>query len=321
MVPHEGKWEGWQEVDKWKAFMKKLSVDILNPRWSFGQHLKNFYSVVSKITKAAKILGKTSLNAPPAVLVRNYDNFCKAHLDYGPYIWVPWAITIYFEDWFINQLKRRFDDWEDIYEKVASISHPIQTQKMIEEVWRWKLSNGKPEGLGKIARKYNYLSLYSYNFKPWTRKEILRQAQPLSQAKKRLREAQEFRRSNRLNFIRVYKRLKRADPKLAKAAYVIHNYVWLRTERIDMYKYPKQFAQPFYRNLEKRFRWKYGWSLHLTYDEMMKTLREGKCPISIKELEKRHKNFYVGYITSKKSVLTSDLKQREKFLEKTLGKN
>ena len=104
------------------------------------------------------------------------------------------------------------------------------------------------------------------------------------------------------------------DKLLYKVARTIHEYIFLRTERIDVYKEVLMAVGPFYRRIEKELHLPRGWAAHLSYEEIIKALEKKKLP-NIKDLSNREHHQYVVYITQKGTKIISNPKEQLKFLK------
>lgn len=320
-IPYKGKWEAWYPVKPMERFMEKLGRSILKRGWKWENHLKQFYRAAGNLRKIGEILQKTSGTTSRQGLLRNYKALIKAYRDYALFIWQPWSITIFLENWFTRELQKRHKDWQKIYETIARSSETIQTQRMIEEVWKWKIkktAGGGQRGIDAIVKKFAFLGAYSVNDKVWNKKDILRQSGSLINCEDKLRDAREQRAKNKKAVEQVVKRLREDNKLLAKAAQVINGYVWLRTERVDEYKRAMVLCAHFYRRLEKEFGWPFGFAAHLSMREVINALSNGIVP-SLREMQKRDRLQYVVYMTARQTIIIADKKMRERFLKRILG--
>jgi phosphohistidine swiveling domain-containing protein len=135
---------------------------------------------------------------------------------------------------------------------------------------------------------------------------------------RRLQEARAHRVKSRRAFDVLHKRLQRDDALLAKVAEVIHEYVWLRTERIDVLKKALVCSGEFFRWIERMNNWEFGCAVHTTRDELYGVLR-GEVNLDPAELRARHKDGYVAHITPERTRVITDPEEQKKFIAEHLG--
>ncbi len=319
MAPRSGKWEAWHPQPQFNRFMEILGREIIAPDYSIKKYTNQFNVLTRQILHSAKILGSVSYAAPLSQWLIQYKDFQNIFLRFGEHVvWQPWSITYFVEDWMTHRLQKYFDDWQAMYDIIARAPKPYQTQRMIEAVWGWRANKGTPAALDIIVKRYQYLGVYSINHSVWTKRGVLQQAGSLKNAEAQLRHAQTERKKTQRLFRNVYYALCKKDSLLARVAEAVHVFVWLRTERIDVYKKVTTLIQPFYRQLEKRLGWETGWSAHLTVQEMELLLR-GRTPVTRDELKRRHERGYIGYVHKDGSEVISDPREQKRFLKNIIG--
>jgi phosphoenolpyruvate synthase/pyruvate phosphate dikinase len=315
----KGKWEAWFVADEFESMMKQLGEKVLQKNWTLPDHLKKFTQSTKTREQVVARLVKISKTATHRELLKGYLGLFPAYADFTLFIWMPWAITYFLEDWFVKRLKARQRDWQRIYEILAKPPRPIQMQQMIEDVWRWKLKGGGKPDLEKLVNKWRHLGVYSVSDKPWEARDLLQQASPFRDLASQLQKVEDEQRRAKQDIRKTIIMLRKHDALLGKVAEVINTYVWLRTERVDAYRKVRFLLQPFYRRLEKDFGWNYGLAGNLTYEEVVAALTIGKTP-SISEMRARERDSYITYYTKKRTLVISDIKKRNKFIERIIGK-
>lgn len=318
-VSEHGKMAACYKEEEFGELLKKLGKEVLNEKWALSDHLKQFQTARKKLFAAAAACSRAGeRRAPARVLLELYERLLSAHHEFVLYIWQPWGITFFLEEWFTERLKERYpNEWEKMYEVVARPSKAIQVQRMMEALWEWRLGGRKPEQIKKIAQRFGYLGGYSANAQPWTAEEIEQQAGEGDDAQQ-LREARLYRAQNRRAFRSLHKRLEREDPLLAKVAFVIHEYVWLRTERIDVYKKSMVSTAEFFRWIERMQGWEMGWAVHTTRAELTAVLH-GESTVSREELRARSVQGYVTHVTTQRTRVITNARDRAQFLAEHLG--
>ena len=317
LLPHEGKAEGWIIQPAFNRLMTQMGSNMVKKSWNIQSHVRLFEQTSHRLLRAARSLGSVSNSAPLSEYLKRYRIFQKLLLQHGIFVWQPWSITYFVEDYMVTQLQKYFDNWQELYDIIARAPKPYQIQRMFEAVWR-NTTKGKVKNLKKIVAQFKYLGVYSINHQSWTERDILKQVGSLRNADERLKEAQAERHKTKRLFLRAYKEIENKNNLLARVAETVHIYVWLRTERIDRYKQAIMLVQPFYRKLEKRMEWKRGWGAHLTVHEIERLL-QGKTSITGRELKYRHEHGYIAYISQEGTTIISDPQEQKIFLKNTIG--
>jgi phosphohistidine swiveling domain-containing protein len=318
-VPEHGKMAAWYKEEEFGRLLNMLGKEVLDSRWMLADHLRQFQIARKKLFAAVRACERaTQRRAPSQTLLSLHKRLMEAHHDFVLFIWQPWGITFFLEQWFVGRLKERYaDEWEQMYEAVARPSKAIQTQRMIEAVWEWRLRGRNSKQMQKIVQKFGYLGGYSANAHLWTAEHIIEQAGEGDDAK-RLREARSYRAKNRRAFQSLQRRLQQENTLLAKVAEVIHEYVWLRTERIDAYKKSMVCTAGFFRWMEKVVGWEDGWSVHATTCELYAALN-GQAVVGSEELRARAEEGYVAHITQQQTRVITGVQERQQFLVEHLG--
>lgn len=289
-IPHKEKQEGWYRDDEFFTLTERLGKSLLRPSFNLEGHVRDFNNISTRYIRAASELGRISENTPLKKALIKYRSYYLAAYPFAQFIWIPMAITYWLENWFLSELKKSFSNWNMLYESVAIPSNPSQTNKLVEALLTWKLQGGSKEKFEKIYEKYNYLGSYSVSDPVWSRQELLNNVKGARNPRKILEEARLARKRARARAYRTFVIL-RAYPRMAKAAKLIHMYVWLRTARIDVYKLTMVRASKFYRRFEREFTLPSGWARDLTMQEIERAIQNGTLPSS-SELKLRAKNEY-----------------------------
>ncbi len=319
VTPEHGKNMAWYKEEEFGVLLRRLGESVLDDTWVLSAHINSFQKARKRLLVAVHACARAGeRRAPSRVLLDVHKRLLDAHSEFVLFIWQPWSITFFLEEWFMNRLKERYpSEWESMNEVVACTSKAIQVQRMAEAVWKWKLHGEPLEQMKNIVQRFGYLAGYSANALPWKAEEIVQQAGEGDEAQ-RLREARLHRAKGRRAFDALHKRLKHEDVLLAKVAEVIHEYVWLRTERIDVLKKAFVYSAPFFRWVERMNNWEFGWSVHTTREELYGVLR-GKVSLDREELRKRHEDGYVVHMTTERTRVITDTEEQKQFIAETIG--
>lgn len=315
---HAGKAEGWYRVDEFESTMEQLAREVFKKSWTLKNHVHFFKQSSHRLRNASEDCATTGNKKNKERLTKCYEELVDSYSQFDIFIWFPWGITFFLENWCVEKLRQRYDEWEEIYETIARTDTPITLQRMIEEVWQWNIDGEKPQVLQRIVDQYAFLSGYSVNVPFWTAENILELASPLDNCDKQLKEKKQERKVNSETFQRIYQRVAQDDILLAKVIEVIHEYIWLRTERVDEYKRAMMVSQPFYRYVEQLNDWENGWAAYLSIEEMTNLLNNSST-VSKEDLRKRVTNDPVIHITKEKTIVISDLNVQKRFIEDHLG--
>ena len=315
-VPYAGKWEAWYHEDEFLSFMQDIADAVRAPSWSLAEHLGLFPRAVERVKQSVSALARASASSPAEELLAAYRAYLASWADYVPFIWTPWAITYVLDDWFAEQLKLKFPDGGAMYEALAVSTRPIQMQQCIEALLEWKIHNGAAQELEALRQTFGHLGGYSVNHLYWTTEELLVQIKEFPYPADDLARMRREREEARARVEDVYAQLAR-DPALLNMAKLIHEYIYLRTERIDQYKWALMNAAPFYRALEQRFGLLHGSAADLTNEEVARVLETGAAPAD-DELARRATQYIYIFTRDNATEIISDPEQQKKWVAQHL---
>ncbi len=317
------KWEGWYHEDEFHALMEMYAAVVRSDSWSLEAHSQEFLRDVSLLRDTTLRLidtAKHSFDTPDMLAV--YRAYVDAWNRYHPYIWIPWSITYVLEDWFVQELQKKFSDWQTMYNALAVSTKPIQMQQLIEALLEWKIRGSDTSELKNVVEQFGHLAGYSVNDRYWTEDDLLRQIDSFQNPDEDLTHMRKEREIIKKRVEKVWTTLRHA-PELLRTAKIIHAYVFLRTERADQYKWALTNAAQFYRIFEHNFKLPFGYAGHLTKKEMNDALETRALP-EADELRERAKENYVIFLTPEKTRVIADPKEREAFIQSKipdLGQN
>lgn len=306
-VPREGKWEAWYPEEELRRWMQQVAVEFRTASKQREKHLREFHDSGVALVQAARRLSKEKNSAA-------YEHFFAVGKRFATFIWYPWAVTTQVEPHFILELQEVFPrDWQEIYESLALTPLLSDMQKAERAVWQWRVRGKKPVELKRLAARYGYLGVYSVRHKVWDeaffsrmhrsgdpRVALQKQAKQLRNGKKKIAVA--------LRRLRPYSELQRIG-------LLINDYVWLRTNRADVYRHALAVMQPFYRTLEKKFAWPFGWAAHLTQAEVRRMLGGGRAPSRTIMAGRATSAQYVVWYTPSTTRVIADPREQQTFLK------
>lgn len=320
-VINDGKSEIWFVADEFEEYLRRLGHDFLQPTWTLKEHVKDFEQRRKDLETTIRAAATAAPSAQLAELAQWYDKMIQVYSSFAVFVWYPWAITFFLEEWFREQLQHRYPDkWETMIECVGRTEKRIQMDNMIDAVCEWHLAKGSEQSLQAIADQYGYLNGYSTGHEPWTSQEIIKRAEPLASCEQRLQELPIRTATTKEEYQTLHNRLMHDDPQLSRVADAIHEYIWLRTERIDVYKWSLHASKPFYRRVEELMGWRRGSAVHVTKNEMLNAL-QGKATISNDEIERRLKTEYVVRMTIDDAQVYCSPEEKQHIIAQTIGEN
>ena len=307
----DGKWEAWYVEDEYLKMMHSYADKVCADGWNLDAHLVAFEKDRDYLKATTHDLAQVSSSFSPEKAIEVYQKYSDAWLPYIEYIWIPWAITFVLDEWFQSELVKRYGEerGKEIYEILARCTKPIQMDRCIEELLQWKIDEEPTEQLRIIQQTYGHLGGYSVNDRYWNEDELKELVREFTDPKARLHEKQEARKLSAENADRIFQQLYRDDVWFYEVARTIHEYVFLRTERIDIYKWAAVNAGPFFRAFEEYFSLPPFIGGHLTRDEVLKALTTGEVP-SAQEMEARLKKEYaIHFLHGSARIITEEVER------------
>lgn len=274
-----GRADTYFQKSEWDKLMRKLAKEIFQKNFlpkvlkRFEKDRKNFRKVALRLCRP-EILVKLS----DKELLRRYEELKRAYLQYTYFFWSPWAVNEVVAPWFEKQLKQKFDrkDFEFILESATTPSKHILMEKQKILLLKHKLKGDLKRYLPQHIKNYQWLGVYGLLDGPYTARDFLEQIRGVDSLNY-IKEDKKKIKDNKRNFNLVLSRL-RGQKKLSAVAKLLHEYAWLRTERVDVWREVLFLTQQFYCELEKRIGLAKGQGSHLTYEEVVNFLKRGVIP-------------------------------------------
>lgn len=304
----DGKWEAWYPEEEYMKMMNAFADVVRAPSWNLDTHLVQFEKDCRGLKKATRELANSAASSfSPERALELYQRYSDAWLPYIEYIWIPWAITFVLDEWFQTELAQRYGEakGKEIYEAVARCTKPIQMDRCIEELLQWKTNGEAPEELQRIQETWGHLGGYSVNDCYWTVDELKALIHDVVDPRAELQEKRTTRERARESAQHVLDQIQKDDEKFYEVARTIHEYVFLRTERIDIYKWAAVNAGPFFRALERHFHLPEFICGHLTRDEVIQILTDGTSPDEMDMEERLKKEYAIHFLQTGARIITN----------------
>lgn len=304
---------------EWKKLMKVLAKEFYKDPAFFSKNLKKYKLLKNRVLKASRaIFSKDFKKYSSKKLFLLYKNLFDEIYGYCFFAYFPWALSSEIDPVFKSLLKKKFKkEWESVYNAVTAPAKHNEITLQLIKLLKMKIDGTLEEKLGRHIKQYQWLPVYDFSMDSWTKQDFLNQLKGIRNPKEELLRLKNEQRKNRQHFQSAIKKLK-SDKKLLRMAELIHEYVWLRTDRIDVIRKALFYGQGFFRELEKRLGLKNKESVWMTKEEIKNFLLNNKTP-DLKEINKRAKNNCMLYIRNKKQRLVSEPKEMKKIIEKELG--
>lgn len=275
----KGKHDFYAKEKEWNLLMKKIAKEVFQSGF-LTRNLKKFKNDKNKFRKIAlKLSNRQELKKiTNKELLKRYLDLKKSYLKYTYFFWSPWAINQEVVPWFEKELKKKFpQEAEAIFEIVTTPTKHILMDKQRFWLLRYKIKGKLNQKVINHVEKYQWLGVYSLLDKPWTKKDFLNQIKDIKNPEKYLLKQKKLLSKRRKLFKDALNKLSKY-PKLQRIARILNEYAWFRTERVDVWREVLFLCQPFYRELETRMKLKKNQAPHLTYQEVVDFLGQGKMP-------------------------------------------
>ncbi len=240
-------------------FMKKSS-----------ELLEDYETIKKKVLSISEDISSKAGKIPDIELKKIYLEYWKVSMQFQPYLMFPH----YMERELEPEVRRRFLPH---FELISSLGRPTEHMKMQKMLFE--------EPPAAVAKEYGWLNVYGMTEKPFDEayfkdyKNILKEKEVFSQL--------ETIKKNDLQFNAFVKTIPAKEQEICKA---LHAFVYIRTDRIDVWKKHASLLYPFIQYVVSKI------SKNLGIREGSMLLREevvrilsGKTPVSEQELTMRGK--------------------------------
>jgi len=270
--------------------IRKTLIDLGNEMNSNWKGYIQTYDIKKKdlILKTKKLSSRLN-NKNKQIIRQDYNDYLQSAYNFCDYLWGAWSV-IYIDE---PEIIMKYPEKVDI---IVSIDRPIEYMKMEKDLFI--LSDNQ------LVKKYGWLCIYNPFENVCNEKYFLNLRKKLHR-KKINAHFKNFTKSKIkfTNFISTVK-----DKKLKKKIEIVHEFAWLKTDRVDVWKKVMFYVQPFYRYLSKQLGISLRDSTNLTTQEIFNYLDKNKRP-QLNDLAKRSKGFWAYYYKLGKIYFIPNVKQ------------
>jgi pyruvate,water dikinase len=303
--------------EEWNLLMKRLADLVLKNKDPL-KYVKDAYKKFGKeYLGSVKPFQKDLSGVSNKELLAYYERFKTESRKMFLFFYTPWAINEIIEPSFIEKVRQRYDkDAGFILSSVGGLTKQVRYNKQLLILLSLK-QKGKLTGsaLKKHSEKWGYLNVYVPNHHPFTPDDFADMVKSLKPDKKIAEINNEIEKNTK-----AYKKaleLLKKDKELLSLAKLINFYVYLRTERIDLYREATMLSKPFYKELSRRIGLKDFESSFMMIGEIIDFLKTEKKP-NLDEIRERAKVKYCWYCIEGDIKLIIDKEQIKRIIEKEL---
>jgi len=223
----------------------KILKEILNEALKDPEkHTKEYEKDKQRILKAAiNLKNKSEKNWGKNVL-NEYLEYSDSKTDFGHPILIPFSLEEFTE----KEIEKQFP--EDFI-TISSPSKINETQKMQLALFR--------ENIKEVTKEFSWLNIYSLYEEPFNEEHFVKLKSELT--KEEVERTIEQLEQNKEEFNDFVKKIK--DPILKNKCILLHEYAFIRTDRIDTWKKASFIVTNFYKKLAEKAPEK-GWTIYET---------------------------------------------------------
>lgn len=294
-VPAEGgNTDYYMEHDSYYKLMSRVTEETLK---NWEEHLKGYSEKRRNLVESAKAVKKAvDEGKGKEEMLKLFDEYTKSGKEFGIYIFIPWAFKDLVEPGVLEKFPEKFD-------VISGLDRPTifhEFQKALFE-----------DDIEDVHKKYAWLNVYSPIHQPFTIEQIKKQKDAISKEEiydvfdgfvKNKKEFEEF--------------IETVEDESDKAKCILmHEYAFLRTDRIDAWKESLYYLTSFVVYLAKLIdeKCKVEYTQEVFYDEIRSVMLGGEIP-TLDELKVRAAKKGVFYYTPKSSRFVPDGEEKEKLL-------
>lgn len=288
----DGNLEYYADKDEQSNLIQKVTKEIsLNPL----KHIAEYEELRRNMVESAQKVGKLA-HGDKQELLTAYKNYFNSTADFCIYLLAPYSLKDVIEPELSKKLGGDF-------EKVTALGKPT-----VFHYFQEALLEKDPETLQK---EYGWINVYAIKHKPYTLTEITEiknkaDKNVITETFKQIEENEE-------KFTEFLKTI--TDPKLKELVLLSHEYVFMRTDRIDAWKEAMFALTPFVGSLAQMIgnECELEDAGELFYWEIVSLLQDGKKP-EVSELKARAQHKGVFLYKKDGSCFVSDPMEKQKIL-------
>lgn len=274
-----------------KKSRKKILKEILNTALNdLDFHFENYKTSRNKLFNKAKKVCANFDKISNKDLFKLHRLYFNEALKYGVYLILPFALNEYLEP-------EIFEKFPNDFKMITSPDKLNIYQQMTVDLLK--------NNINKVYQKYKWFSLYSIHERPYNKSFFVELKNKINQNE--LNKTITVIQQDRKDFQKFIKTVKNIDDR--NKCILLHEYAFLRTDRIDTWKMAMYLIQPFYLYLAKLHPEKnctLSEIVNITNDEIEKILIDNKYPSRL-ELKKRlGKDLYTEYFKNGQVRFTFD---------------
>lgn len=316
-LPLEGRNRAYYISIEDKKILDEYLLKILNSEKLIDEHLQEYLEIVAEANLFRNKVD--DLKKSKKFLLSCFNDFNLLAGKIGVYAWIPIYIDAEYGEKFLDKLKKEnADNADEIYRIVTSLSELYEYQKMRLKIFEIVLSGDKKR-IKELVREYSWVTEYSlvedladYDYFEKEIDKISKENAKIEIEKMKRDIAQ-----NAENFKKIKQDIK--NSLLRKQAELINKYVFLRNDRVDLYRKIQVSLRKIFDaigDIIKKEKGIYMNHKDLAYflnREIEDYLVNGNLP-DLKEIEKRKTSRYVYYHDKNGSFINTD----EKFIEESI---
>lgn len=255
-IPYGKGYEYYVHERSFMDVLKRLDADITR---NWRSHLARYDGKKHDILKTAKKLSSAAEQNDDAVTLRAFDAYTNAIYAFCEYIMGAWAVIYFIEPLLGKRAPLLLD-------AIYALDRPIEFMKLQRDLHRLSVTT--------LVKRYGWLNVYSPYDAPYTAAQI-------GALKRQTREKDIARSFTQFRHARTrFKDILAAtkDRTLRRKMEIAHEYAYLKTDRIDVWRKAMHRTAPFYKMLAKRFSISLKDATNIPHDEIRRYLSQGVPP-------------------------------------------
>lgn len=298
--PNHNTYEDYVEEKSFLLVLKNLRDELLQ-KWD--EHVNNYPIQKKNLIKITKELADSTPSKNRQEIASHYEQWVEAGYKFCDYVFGAWAVIYHIE----SKIKTIFPDKIDL---ITSLEEPIEYLKLQQALFKLKTN--------AVMEKYGWLKIYG----PY---DLLYSAKDLQQMKKEINEDHLKKQfslfsKNKRDFNEFVNTI--VNKELQTKVKMMHQYAYLKTDRIDVWRRAMNHLRTFYQYLTTLVP---GMTLqdacNLSIEETKQLLERGILP-DVKNLRLRSEHKVIYYIHHQKIEIITDpnlIKETIKLLEGELS--
>lgn len=303
---------------EWQNLMERMARKMILGKNFYQKYVYQYRKISKQYYQSVLPFKKELGQLTNRQLYKHYQNFVKSTRAMWWFFYSPWAINEVIEPEFKEKITKKFGKKTDkILLAVNSLTQTIRFNQQLRDLLQLK-AKGKlnKKTLAKHVKKWSYLKLYAPHHKPFKAVDFLKMIKGVKPQRELVKMTKELRENHKAYHWAL--NLLKGNRKLLNLAKLINFNVYLRNERMDLYREVTMLVKPFYQELDRCLGLDNFQSSFLTIDEINKFLLKNKKP-NCREIKERAKVKYAWYCKGKiKKIVLNQIKIK-KLYQKEIG--